>query len=541
MHTPPKPEAPELPATLFYRVRLAEAAALYDAADQRWNRVANLRLVAFVAAAGAAAWAIWGSGAALGWPLAGVLLLGFIALAIYHNRLGRERARLAISMAVQQDAIARIERRWADLPPPWQPATLPDHPYAYDLDIIGRASLLQLLNTTATRMGRDTLAGWLLAAPPLAQAQAQQGAVAELSPLLDLRQELERRGRAAANAEADPAPFLAWAEGPDTLSHHGWLRVYAWLGPIALVLAALAGYAGLTTYPLWAIPFLLNLAVGATVARQAYATIAAVAADHRAIAAYAGQLELLSETTFRNAHLQSLHAAFGAGEGSAPAQLRRLGKLAGMAIPPSSMVYLPIQALTLWDVHVLFALERWKHDAGLQARAWLEALGAFEALAALAGLTYDNPGWVAPELTEATDRFAATQIGHPLLREDVRVRNDVTLGPPGTYLLVTGSNMSGKSTLLRSIGVNAVLAQAGGPACADALSLPPVAVWTSVRVQDSLERGVSFFLAELQRLKLVVDAAARAEAAGGPRVLYLLDEMLQGTNTAERSVAARQI
>ncbi|MCA9878883.1 MAG: hypothetical protein KC442_13920 [Thermomicrobiales bacterium] len=533
-------ETAPLAATAPYRERLAVATAQFEQVNQRWNRVANLRLIAFVAAAAAAAWAMWGQ-APLGWPLAAVLLLAFIALAVYHARLGRERARHATMQAVQRDAIARIERRWADLPTPWQPPVPPDHPYAFDLDIVGRASLLQLLNTTATRMGRETLASWLLTASPMTDALARQGAVTELAPQLDLRQELEHKGRAAANEEADPAPFLAWAEGSDTLSGQTWLRWYAWLGPAALIILAAASYLGLTPYPLWAIPLLLNLAVGATAGRQAYQTIAAVAADHRAIAAYAGQLDLLTAATFSDPRLRQLRATFGEGEASAPARLRRLGQIAGMAIPPSSMLYLPLQALTLWDIHVVFALERWKQRAGSQAREWLAALGEAEALAALAGLGHDNPGWVFPQLAGDNDRLAATQIGHPLLREDVRVRNDVTLGPPGTFLLVTGSNMSGKSTLLRAIGVNAVLAQAGGAVCADALSLPPVAIWTSVRVQDSLERGVSFFLAELQRLKLVVDAASQAHDQGGARVLYLLDEILQGTNTAERSVAARQI
>lgn len=533
-------ETPSLLAAAPYRERLATATARYDQVNQRWHRVANLRLIAFAGAAVAAAWAAWGQ-VPLGWPLAAALLLVFIALAVYHARLGRERARHATMQAVQRDAIARVERRWVDLPTPWQPPVPPDHPYAFDLDIVGRASLLQILNTTATRLGRETLAGWLLTAPPVADALARQGAVAELAPQLDLRQELEHEGRAAANAEADPAPFLAWAEGANTLSGQAWLRWYAWLGPAALLILAAASYLGLTPYPLWAIPLLLNLAVGATAGRQAYQTIAAVAADHRAIAAYAGQLDLLTAAPVSDPRLQQLRATFGEGEASAPALLRRLGRIASMAIPPSSMLYLPIQALTLWDVHVVFALERWRQQAGRQARGWLAALGEVEAIAALAGLAHDNPAWVFPQLAETNDRLVATQIGHPLLREDVRVRNDVTLGPPGTFLLVTGSNMSGKSTLLRALGVNAVLAQAGGAACADALSLPPVAIWTSVRVQDSLERGVSFFLAELQRLKLVVDAASQAHASGGPRVLYLLDEILQGTNTAERSVAARQI
>lgn len=523
-----------------YQTRLATAIAGYEQINARWNRVANLRLIAFVVAAAAAAWGLWGR-APLGWPLAAVFLACFVVLAIYHARLGRERARLATLRAIEEEAIARIERRWHDLPPPWTPVVPADHPYAADLDVIGHASLFQLLDTTATRMGRETLADWLLAPADASVVRSRQGAVADLAPRLDERQDLELRGRAAANEEADPEPFLAWAEGPDGLANQGWLRWYAWLGPLPLLGLAVAERLGLTPYPLWAIPLLANLVVGSTVARRAYVTIAAVVSDHRAIAAYAGQIDLLATAIFSDPRLLTLQECLGRGEQGAPAMLRRLGRLAGMAIPPASMLYIPVQALTLWDVHVLIALERWKRAGGQNARRWLTTLGEAEALAALAALRHDNPSWVFPEIDPRLDTYAATDIGHPLLRAEVRVYNDVTIGPPGAFLLVTGSNMSGKSTLLRAIGINAVLAQAGGAVCAQALSLPPVALWTSARVQDSLERGVSFFLAELQRLKLIVDAATRAHARGGPPVMYLLDEILQGTNTAERSVAARRV
>lgn len=529
-----------VPPGLSYETRLAAATSGYERIDARWNLVANARLVAFVGAAAAAVWGLWGR-ASLGWPLAALFLGVFVALAVYHSRLGRERARLATLRAIQEEALARIDRRWDDLPAPWTPAVPAVHPYAGDLDIVGRASLCQLLDTTATQMGRDALAAWLLAPADPVTTLSRQGAVADLAPRLDLRQEIEWRGRAAANEETDPAPFLTWAEGPDGFAGREWLRIYAWIGPLALAVLAVADLAGIITQPLWAVPLLANLLVGATVARHAYAAIAAVASDHRAIAAYAGQIDLLAATDFTDPALQTLQARLGVGERGAPAMLRHLGRLAGMAIPPSSVLYVPIQALTLWDIHILIAMERWKREGGDHARDWLEALGEAEALAAFGGLRFDNPAWVFPEIASDGDAFYATFLGHPLLRDDGRVRNDVTVGPPGTFLLVTGSNMSGKSTLLRAIGVNAVLAQAGGPVCADALAMPPVEMWTSARVQDSLERGVSFFLAELQRLKLIVDAATRAEAAGGPRVMYLLDEILQGTNTVERSIAARRV
>jgi ABC-type multidrug transport system fused ATPase/permease subunit len=525
---------------LSYESRLVTASAGYEKINTRWNLVANARLVAFLAAVVAATWGLWGRAPA-GWALAGLFLGVFVVLAVYHARLGRTRARLATLRTIQEEALARIDRRWGDLPTPWVPDVPADHPYAGDLDVVGRASLFQLLDTTATRMGRESLAAWLLAPADPTVATARQGAVMELAPLLDLRQEIELRGRAASDVESDPEPFLAWAEDPRGLADRAWLRWLAWLGPIAVVMLGIADLSGLISAPLWGVPLLANLLVGATAARRAYATIAEVVTEQQAITAYAGQLEVLADTEFMDPALRHLQERLGSGERGAPSMLRRLGRLTGMAIPPSSVLYVPIQALTLWDVHVLFALERWKRDGGRDARRWLETLGEIEALAALAGLRRDNPDWMFPNIEQEGETFRSALLGHPLLHDDTRVRNDVTIGPPGTFLLVTGSNMSGKSTLLRAVGVNAVLAQAGGPVCAAALALPAVELWTSARVQDSLERGVSFFLAELQRLKLIVDAATRTRKQGGPRVMYLLDEILQGTNTAERSVAARRV
>jgi DNA mismatch repair ATPase MutS len=209
-------------------------------------------------------------------------------------------------------------------------------------------------------------------------------------------------------------------------------------------------------------------------------------------------------------------------------------------MPRSSLAYLPTQAFFAWDLNYLSWLERWQRSVGPSIRNWLTTAGDLEALTSLASLSADHPDWIFPVLDEQTDRFDSRDLGHPLLPDDERVVNDVTVGPGGTFLLVTGSNMSGKSTLLRSIGITIVLGQAGGPVCASAASLPPVSLWTSVRVQDSLQAGVSFFMAELLRLKQIVDAA-NARRNDEPRIFYVLDEMLQGTNTAERQIAARRI
>src|SRR5215204_3289369 len=260
---------PRLP----YETRLGLASAEYARVDARWNLVANARLVAFVAAVATAAWGLWGRAPA-GWALAGLLLGVFVVLAVYHARLERQRARLATLRAIQEEALARVDRRWDDLPMSWAPEVPPDHPYAADLDIVGRASLFQLLDTTATRMGRESLADWLLTPADPVVATARQGAVAELAPLLDLRQEIELRGRAASGAETDPEPFLAWSEDQHGLGDRAWLRWVAWLSPIAVIALGIADLSGVIAAPLWGVPLLVNLLIGATAARRAYATIA---------------------------------------------------------------------------------------------------------------------------------------------------------------------------------------------------------------------------------------------------------------------------
>jgi DNA mismatch repair ATPase MutS len=224
--------------------------------------------------------------------------------------------------------------------------------------------------------------------------------------------------------------------------------------------------------------------------------------------------------------------------------MRLLGRIMDLANLRFSSVYSLVQPLSLWDFHVLALLERWQRRNGQRVRQWFDVLGQWEALASLSSLVHDNPTWTFPSIEvepDAERRMTARSLGHPLLPEDRRVANDVTIGPPGTFLMVTGSNMSGKSTLLRAIGTNVVLAQAGAPTCAAQFSMRPALLATSMRIHDSLADGVSYYLAELKRLKQIVDASRGRQPDSDRILLYLLDEILQGTNTAERQIAVRRV
>ena len=205
----------------------------------------------------------------------------------------------------------------------------------------------------------------------------------------------------------------------------------------------------------------------------------------------------------------------------------------------AAILHFPIQALTLWDFHVIFALERWRQASGPRVRGWLAALGELDALALLANARRDNPDWAVPEITETAGDRGRRHRPSAAFRTIAASPTISRSGPPGTLVLITGSNMSGKSTLLRSIGLNIVLAQAGASVCARRMTLPACDLQTSLRVQDSLERGLSYFMAALARLKGVVDAAEHERE--GRVLVYLLDEILQGTNSAERSIAVRAV
>jgi len=585
----------------IYQRRCAAFGQQRDTYSQRSARNANLSLVLIFGALACLGGWLWRGTPALLW-LAGLLGIGFVVSFIHHGRVNTTLRRYSELYAINAEGLLRLLRDWDALPlrqppelrlipkarsgfgqlfapfiptavtPAANPAnTRSDVPsFAADLDLLGHASLQHLLNTPTTSVGQQRLRDWLLTPAPHPVARARQPAVAELAPLNDLRDEFALRGRLMGVAqerrfERPYEGFLRWAEDAPWLPKHDWLLWLARILPLVTLGLYLAQQLGLTRYPLWLIGIAVGVIVTATIGRAVDAAIDAVAERQTVFAAYAELFKLLGDQPFSAPALQQLQRDLSANNVRADQQMARLGRLMALADLRSWMFFYPIQLATLWNVHVLWLLERWQRAAGAQARAWLAALGDFEALAALATLAHDNPSWIFPELydprrsmqdTQAGDqrsdqparssifvdaKIEARGLGHPLLAPAACVGNDVTLGPPGSFLLVTGSNMSGKSTLLRAIGMNVVLAQAGGPVCAATLRVPPLALASSMRVQDSLEQGVSYFMAELQRLKEVVDIAQQVGQVGERTPLFLLDEILHGTNTTERQIAARRI
>lgn len=536
--------ATESAAAARYQAREAMFAARRDEAAARSRAISNARLATFLTGAALAlvASAGWVDVPGALWLGATALFAGFGALVVWHARVEDRRAWLDALAEVNRLDRARLERDWNALPPPDPPVAGADHPYAHDLDLSGHASLMQLVDT-GTTPGRAMITAWLLAPAPPGVLRDRQAAVARLAPRVEFRQQLAAYGRLAARERPhDLEAFLAWAESPPEFLRRRRLAwsVRALTAAIWLGLAAHAS--GVATAAAWLTPAAAGALLSLAFARRVNRTFDRAFARGRVFGRYARLFALVCGLDTDASLVNDCRARLSA-PGAAAEHMRRLDRLMAWSDVRHAMalLHVVIQVLTLWDFHVLFALERWQQAAGPRARRWITALAEVDALAALATLAHDHPGWTFPSI-DASEPPAvrAAALAHPLLAGGVRVANDVEVGPTGRCLLVTGSNMSGKSTLLRAIGLNVVLAQAGGPVCAASMRVPPVAVYTSMRVQDSLELGMSSFMAGLARLKALV-TAARTARGEGRLVLFLLDEILQGTNSAERLIAVRTI
>lgn len=521
----------------LYRERLDRFNTDLLALQARWSRLADARFVAAALAALLAGIAIYRDLPVL-FVGSAVALVAFGALILWHRRLAADVKRLTYLVEINRAALARQPRDWAALPlrSTWEPDA--NHPFASDIDLFGYASLFHLLDTTTTPMGSGRLRDWLLIPALPDEVQQRQPAVQELAEMLDWRQELAVRGGGAEQQPGDIEAFLEWAEGPALLSNRLLSVWLARLSTAAIIMLAMLDLLQAIGPPLWIVPALLNMVLYLRNGPAAAAAISTAHAHHAALDGYQAMLAHLDTTTFAASWLQEVAATLQVDDSPAHARVARLHRIASWAIPPGSLLHLPAQLLA-WDIHLLDALERWQEASGVHVRQWLDAIGQFEAISALANLSFDNPAWQYPTVETGAATVTGTQLGHPLIAATHRVNNDVTVGPAGTFLMVTGSNMSGKSTLLRAIGLNQVLAGCGSVVCAASMATLPVELWTSARIRDSLAQGVSFYMAELLRLKRIVDAAA----AASPKrpVLYLLDEILQGTNTTERHFAATHV
>lgn len=494
-------------------------------------RVLGVLRIATVVAGLTLGWFVYGGTAA--WWVLLPPLVAFLALADAQQRITEARRRCERAAKLYEQGLARLDDAWAGTGATGEGFADGSHPYAEDLDIFGRGSLFELLSRARTRIGEETLANWLLKPAVPEVVRARQSAVVELCPRLDLREDLALLGEGLRSGE-DARALVKWAARPP----HPISRVTRVAAPALALLSAvtlglwIAGYGGL--------PFLVAFVLGQGFAFRLRETveqiIGAVDSPGRELALLSEVLRRLEREDYSSPHLVALRAALDV-EGARPSQqIARLNRLIDLLDARRNMLFAPLALVLLWPIQFAIAIEGWRRISGRAVARWLDAVGEFEALGSLAGYSYEHPQDQFPELCEGEARFEGEEIGHPLIPEARNVRTDLRLSDELRVLVVSGSNMSGKSTLLRTVGINTVLALAGAPVRARSLRLSPLQVGASIRVQDSLQAGASRFYAEITRLRQIVELTE-----GELPVLFLLDEILHGTNSHDRRIGAEGV
>ncbi len=495
---------------------------------------------------------IWLSLASHALSIAWVILPGavFGALMLLHDRLLKRLERLRRSARYFEKALARLDGAWIGSGETGDVYLDPKHPYAQDLDLFGKGSLFELLCTARTHIGEDTLARWLLAPALPETVRRRQQAVEQLRSRLDLREDLAVVAEEARTG-VDPVSLAAWGEAPAMLGA-GHVRAMIWgltvlglLGFVALGAQLLNGAALLRLSERVSVlsrdVFLLVLLVNGSFLYRKHRVFEALVSTVEEAAHELGLLSAvlvrLEKERFQSPLLASLRASLDA-EGEPPSRrIARLDRLIELLDSRDNVFVRVAEVFILWTPHLALRVEDWRRHSGAAVRRWLTATGEIEALCSLASHAFEHPADPFPEFAEGGASLEAQDLGHPLIPESRVVRNDVRIGGEGPrVLIVSGSNMSGKSTLLRTLGVNAALAQAGAPVRAARLRMSPLAVGASIRVLDSLQTGVSRFYAEILRLRHILDMTG-----GALPVLFLVDEFLHGTNSHDRRIGAEAL
>jgi hypothetical protein len=531
------------PRTL-YTERLAERRAEIARHQQQHRGLGHGKLAMAACALGLVWLALARDAFSILWVL--IPVAGFGALVVIHENLLKELERRKRAARFFEKALARLDGTWAGTGEPGDRYNDAAHPYAADLDLFGKGSVFELLCTARTRIGEDRLAEWLKTPAAPDAVRARHLAVDELRDRVDLREELAVVAEEARSG-VDPVHLAQWGEAPAELRQAGFrwrVRLHTLLGMVgfaalwihllrsANLLRLTDGVDGLVR-DLFLVALVVN---GWFLYRHSGALGVAVSAVEEA----AHELRLLSEVLvrmerepFRSPLLAGLRESLDVAGAPPSRQLARLKRLVENLDSRDNVFVRILEPFILWTPHVALQVEDWRALSGTAVRRWLHAAGEMEALCSLGSHAFEHPGDPFPQFAAEGPWLEAEAVGHPLLSEDKVVRNDIRIGGALRVIVVSGSNMSGKSTMLRTLGVNAVLAQAGCVVRARRLTLSPLSVGASIRLTDSLQSGVSRFYAEILRLRQILD-----ETAGGLPVLFLIDEFLHGTNSHDRRIGA---
>lgn len=512
------------------KARLESAARL----ERNHIRIGNAKLGAVVAGL-AVAWLSVKDRLFTAWWLA-VPFLVFLALAIFHEQVIRARTRLERAAAFYRLGIERMEDRWAGKGATGERFRDAKHVYSDDLDLFGRGSLFELLSMARTPMGESRLASWLTAAPGISEIIDRQNSAAELREKLELREKMAVAGEEL-SPRLDPEMLVSWTESPRAIGH-AYLRSIAALLAASFV-ATLIYYFATASYGPLLVVIALEAIVYSALQKKATSAITGMSSNSEGLSLLAEILRKLENEEFTSPRLQEIARNFRGASAPAWHAIQKLARIVNWIDARESLGAHLAEFPLLYTVQLGYAAEAWRQRWGVQARQWIDAVAELEALLSLSAYSFEHPADPFPEFDLGADSaaiFDGEELGHPLIPSPQCVRNSVQLGKESSLLLISGSNMSGKSTLLRMVGINAVLAMAGAPIRGKSLRLTPLSLGTSLRTTDSLQEGRSSFYTEILRIRDVFDLS------DAPRpLLFLFDELLEGTNSKDRRIGSQGI
>ena len=407
----------------------------------------------------------------------------------------------------------------------------PEHPYSFDLDIFGRRSLFQSINRTCTFFGKDRLAKWLQNhLHEKVSIEKRQEMVREISEHTLFREQFRVAGLVHHGQSSDGEKIQAWSQSPAQYLHAGWVKAFIWGVPIINSLLLITSLTGWTSFSCLGLSFGIFLVLSFGIIKRATYIQETYGKQLKSLNGYARLIALAKTEDWKSAGMLELMERFNL-NGQSPVQaLQQLSKeLDRLDLRNNQFLYVLLEGSIFFQLQEIVRIERWKVRYGQYISEWLETVGELDALCSLGTFAYNHPQYTYPELTEKPFCFLATQMGHPLMPVSQCVKNDATIPSRPFFLIITGANMAGKSTYLRTIGVNYLLACVGAPVCCERLKLHPNQLITSLRTSDSLSDNESYFFAELKRLKRIIDLLNQ-----GQQLFIILDEILKGTNSMDK-------
>jgi hypothetical protein len=511
----------------YYEDTIKECSLRAKHLHKKMHALGTLRLLVVVGAI-TTAWLLWEqSGMLIG--LLSLWTIGFVVLMVLHNSLANKKsyAEALIELCTCELKGLNYDFGAFDGAPDKIDA---QHPFSLDLDLFGQNSLFQSVNRTVTAQGREMLADWFI--NPLTAKDAilqRQQAIQELTPLTPLRQDFYVAGVQSRGKTGDGRLLERLVGAPVSFAGSIIWKSSVWIVPVLWVAVFAGLIGGYISLSLFGGLFTFS-------ALAAYLPVGKMNKLHHAVdklekilLAYSGLIKTIEGATFSSEILSTISRRLTCTKGTASQSIKQLSAHIGVLDQRGTLTAVLLNIFTFRDLKASIAIERWKMEHGAEAAEWIDALARFDAMSSLAGFAFNHPDYSYPSLADSYFEMSGKALGHPMIRRDVCVRNDIKVGTSPSFLIITGANMAGKSTYLRTVGVNFMLASIGAPVCAAELTVYPASLVTSLRTSDSLTSNESYFFAELKRLKMIIDRLKQ-----GDQLFIILDEILKGTNSVDK-------